>query len=237
MEYTYEFPDANAFLYTLRRYLEIKGNSSIAALLIDTTCGFRSTGEYSGSGGRWNEYIADFTLWVPLHRIDSFDEEVCKQIQIAADKIFPAECGYSLYLNVQVQLADRPPEDGSEGINNGAFSFEQPVIQHDGLRFRSQTEIRIYDALKRRKILFFPNAAAVLGGTNLKREPDFLICQNGKWGLLEVMGEIYHPSATKDHERARLFKEYGLIYVEFYDAARCYHNPDEVVQDFLKRLL
>jgi len=88
--------------------------------------------------------------------------------------------------------------------------------------------------------LFFPNAAAVLGGRaeEDKKETDFLICSNGKWGLLEVMGEAFHPSATaiKDHDRARLFKDYGLVVIEFYDATRCYNQPEVVVDDFLRRL-
>ncbi len=53
------------------------------------------------------------------------------------------------------------------------------------------------------------------------------------------MGEQYHPSTTamRDHDRARLFKDYGLFYIEFYDAAMRYNDPDRVVDDFLNRLL
>ena len=71
-----------------------------------------------------------------------------------------------------------------------------------------------------------------------KKEPDFLVCLNGKWGILEVMGETFHPSATaiRDHDRARLFKDYGLVVIEFYDASRCYSDPEAVVDDFLRRL-
>lgn len=49
------------------------------------------------------------------------------------------------------------------------------------------------------------------------------------------MGEQYHPSNTamKDNDRARLFKDYGLFCIEFYDAKRCYKKPDEVVDNFL----
>jgi len=114
----------------------------------------------------------------------------------------------------------------------------QGIIEHDGLRFRSRTETRIYDALKKQSVLFFANATAVLGGKNIKREPDFLVCQNGRWGILEVMGEQYHPSTTamRDHDRARLFKDYGLYYIEFYAADKCYTDPDGVVTDFLQRL-
>src|SRR5262249_43870307 len=65
-----------------------------------------------------------------------------------------------------------------------------------------------------RNILFFPLAAAVFGGkaADYIREPDFVICQDGKWGILEVMGDWYHTSSTavKDHERGRLFNDHRI---------------------------
>ena len=96
----------------------------------------------------------------------------------------------------------------------------------------------MYEALKKRNVLFFANATAVLGGKNKKKEPDFLICQNGKWGILEVMGDLYHTPTTamQDHDRARLFKDYGVSCIEFYDAKKCYNTPEGVVNDFLDRL-
>jgi hypothetical protein len=39
-----------------------------------------------------------------------------------------------------------------------------------------------------------------------------------------------------DHDRARLFKDYGVFCIEFYDAKKCYTTPEEVVDDFLDRL-
>jgi hypothetical protein len=84
------------------------------------------------------------------------------------------------------------------------FFKTDTTIEHDQLTFRSRVEIAIYDELARRKLLFFPNAAAVLGGAKaLKREPDFLICDRGRWGILEVMGDQYHKNAAKDHDRGR----------------------------------
>ena len=52
------------------------------------------------------------------------------------------------------------------------------------------------------------------------------------------MGEQYHPASTamRDHDRGRMFNDYGIVLIQFYDAARYYSNPDEVVQDFLDRL-
>jgi hypothetical protein len=52
------------------------------------------------------------------------------------------------------------------------------------------------------------------------------------------MGEPFHPSATamQDHDRARLFNDFGVSNIWFYDASRCYNTPVEVIDDFLKRL-
>jgi hypothetical protein len=90
--------------------------------------------------------------------------------------------------------------------------------------------------LKRRELLFFPNSAAIIGGVKpTKKEPDFLICNAGKWGILEVMGSPYHMSdnAVKDHDRARLFKDFGILCIEFFDANQCRKSPAQVVDRFL----
>jgi hypothetical protein len=136
-------------------------------------------------------------------------------------------------------------EDDPLGLNN-CFFKQQQTIEHDDLRFRSKGEVAIYDELKQRDLLFFPNAAAVLGtsgteyGMNVeKREPDFLICFKGKWGILEVNGDTFHSGViqtAKDHDRARLFQRYGLLCIQAYPLDRCKGNPSDVVDDFLSLL-
>src|SRR5262249_19143437 len=134
---------------------------------------------------------------------------------------------------VATRWNDDPEKTNVVGLNNCYFKTET-TIEHDELRFRSSAEIAVYDDLSRRNILIFPNAAAVLGGRKKeKREPDFLICERGKWGILEVMGDEYHKNAAKDHERARLFKEAGVLCVEFFNACDCERNPRAVVDKFL----
>src|SRR4029079_18405884 len=101
----------------------------------------------------------------------------------------PSEAGYELsHITVAPKLITPPPDESP--LNTGRLVSEGP-IEHDGLRFRSRTEVRIYDELRRRNILSFPNATAVLGGRGIKREPDFLVCQDGKWGILEIMGDRF----------------------------------------------
>jgi hypothetical protein len=128
-----------------------------------------------------------------------------------------------------------PKKAAPPGLNNCFFKTENTIL-HDELRFRSKTEIAIYNELKKRRLLFFPNAGAVIGGEKaMTKEPDFLICLAGRWGILEVMGDNWHTAETavKDHERARLFKEFGILCIEFFAADECFKSPAAVVDKFL----
>ncbi len=108
------------------------------------------------------------------------------------------------------------------------------------LRFRSQSEIKVAQAFDRAGTFFLPNCMGRIGEVDNRknREADFLVCHNGKWGILEVDGEPFHPPSrtVHDHKRDRLFRMHGVRVVEHFDANRCYQKPDEVVTEFLKIL-
>ena len=234
-DFTHEFPDSNKFLYTLRQYLEQTDKEQISTLLINSRCEF--IGSSSFSHIRYNSCHATIRFIVPVISISKFTEEIKEDLRYAADLILPKEIGYEI-TELEISPILESPLDDEDILLNSASLISKGSFEHDGVRFRSKSEIKIYDELKKRNVLFFANATAVLGGKNTKKEPDFLICQNGKWGILEVMGQPYHPSNTsmRDHDRARLFKDYGLFHIEFYDATKCYSKPDKVVDDFLQLL-
>jgi hypothetical protein len=235
--FTYQVPDGRAFMHALRLYLETRNGQDISALLAGASCTISPSSSYSGV--RWGGLTTAVTFYVPADQLRHFSGRVRRALLLAADAVIPKEAGLDVENVIVAPILQAPPEEDPMPLNVAALVSKAPV-EHDGLRFRSRAETRIYDALKRREVLFFPNAAAVFGGKpeDEKREPDFLVCVKGRWGILEVMGERYHPGATaaRDHERARLFKDYGLRFIEFYDAARCGLEPEAVVDDFLRRL-
>ena len=125
--------------------------------------------------------------------------------------------------------------------NNQGVQFYANSTIHtwENLRFRSKTEIKIAEALDRTGVLFVPNSLARLttpkGREN--KEADFLICYNGKWGVLEVDGPFHTAERrVEEQERERIFKKNGIKVVERFDSERCYNNPDEVVQEFFKMI-
>ena len=91
--------------------------------------------------------------------------------------------------------------------------------------------------MDRAGVLFFslPKARVVTPSDHMNVEPDFVICQEGRWCILEVDGEPFHPaerSAIK-HDRDRLFRHRGVVYVERFDAKKCYASPDKTIEEFL----
>jgi hypothetical protein len=116
---------------------------------------------------------------------------------------------------------------------------DQQLHEHQGLKFRSATEVRIYNELIRRRMLVFPLPVAVLGDAELYREPDFLVfTRNGRSGILEIHGAPFHSSETaaQEHDRRRQFIDLGINEYEIYDATQCYNAADRVVSDFLNRV-
>ncbi|MBD2625446.1 pentapeptide repeat-containing protein [Trichormus variabilis] len=124
--------------------------------------------------------------------------------------------------------------------NQGVQFFDQNIHHWQRLKFKSQTEIKIAQALERAGVLFFPNCLARLNTVSGRgnKEPDFLICYNGQWGILEVDGPHHDTPEQrfKDEETDQIFKKNGIKVVERFDADRCYDNPDEVVQEFFKMI-
>jgi len=125
------------------------------------------------------------------------------------------------------------------GVHNQAAQGKALRIWNN-LYFRSQSEIKIAETLDRANVLFFPNCRGRLGlsVTRQNKEADFLVCHRGKWGILEVDGEPFHPPSrtVQDHARDRAFKEHGIRLVEHFDATECYNKADDVVARFLKLL-
>ena len=124
-------------------------------------------------------------------------------------------------------------EAREEGRQEGLQEARQKAFEQGQL----QAKLAI---VPRTGVLFFPNCKARLNTPEGRdnEEPDFLVCYNGKLGILEVDGEPWHPASrtVHDHQRDRLFKVHGIRVVEHYDAKRCSEQPDLVVQEFLEIL-
>ncbi|WP_406698404.1 DUF559 domain-containing protein [Singulisphaera sp. Ch08] len=151
---------------------------------------------------------------------------------------FDVSVEVSVVVEVWLRWRTPPRRYASIGfVHNQVADSSKVRTTWNNLRFRSHSEMRIAVALDESGALFLPNCMGRLstpaGRKNL--ECDFLVCYEGKWGILEVDGEPYHPAsrAAQDHERDRLFRAYGIRVVERFDANECFENAKGVVQKFL----
>lgn len=125
------------------------------------------------------------------------------------------------------------------GSNQALFNYRNSSkVAFQGLNFRSKTEVKVFQALVSRGVLVLPLPVAVLGSPNQYREPDFLVCYRGKWGILEVQGDKWHPplTAARDHERRRQLTSLGVRVCEFFDAKRCWEATEDVINEFFAAL-
>lgn len=137
----------------------------------------------------------------------------------------------------------------SDAIANGAVSNQgipfypnSPIYTWETFRFRSKSEIKIAEALDRVKVLFLPNCLTRLNhphkfGGRGNLEPDFLVCHQGKWGILEVDGPWHKPQRRVDEqERERLFQLHGIRVIQRFDSSKCESEPDSIVKKFLEMI-
>ncbi len=107
-------------------------------------------------------------------------------------------------------------------------------IEWKGIIFRSQSEVKIAKTLDHRGIFFIPPTRVRLStgkDGRQSRELDFVICHEGKWGVLEVDGPFH--DRRLDAERDRWLRGHGIGIVQRFEAARCYQTPQAVIDEFL----
>lgn len=162
----------------------------------------------------------------------AIEEDEMKKTQEAEGKVEPAEpvtqkptlAALEKGWNDMEDVA--PVDDSNQGIDAS--------IEWHGLKFRSVSEVQIARALDKKKVLFFPNCRCIAGTSDRQiKELDFLVCDNGRWGVLEVDGSQWHQSAAIDHNRDRQFQKHGIDFIQRYDAEACFNDPHSVVEEFL----
>jgi len=240
--------DDDVVLASAARFLIDGGEEDAASVLLSCALRFWPSGDTWYVGDERHEAL-HVTLTGPRSAyeiLNDADHSITKAIRKALGAVLPEQT-YVKHFTVHVQQIAIDPNWREEllqiargvGVHNQAAQGKALRIWNN-LYFRSQSEIRIAEALDRAGVLFFPNCRGRLGAPAARenREADFLVCRDGKWGILEVDGELFHPPSrtVQDHARDRLFREHGVRVVEHFDATECYEKADEVVARFLRLL-
>ena len=235
-------------LASAARYLVDGGEEDAASVLLSCTLDFWESGDtwYVGDETHSALHVKLTGPRAPYDMLSDASHPITIAIHKALAAVLP-EKTYIKHFTAHVQHVPIDPNWREElleiargvGVHNQAAQGKALRVWNN-LFFRSQSEIRVAEALDRAGVLFLPNCRSRLGGAGSRenREADFLVCHEGRWGILEVDGETFHPPTrtVQDHARDRLFRGHGIKLVEHFDATECYQQPDAVVAKFLELL-
>jgi hypothetical protein len=238
------------YLRTLVQLLVETGNRELAAVMVDGSVDYIR--EDQG-------YVSGLIIDVPTQAYDLVSGNPgMKQALIKAGKtvangrMYDGNGGLLDDPEVKLRVMLMPVEDhwkevvrdlivNYKGTNQGTISKlmaerdRRKLIAYNEANYASQSEIRIAQEFEQREVLFFPLAMAIRADTGENwrdhREPDFLVCSEGTWGILEVS---YHPDRfEKDAEKDVWWKKSGILCVQHYTAERCFRESARVVDEFL----
>ena len=109
-DWTYEIPDAETYLHTLRRYLEENSRKDIAGWLAGASCEIHPSSSY---GIRLFSYQTSVYFSVPAQLVGKFTEAVKKVLVQACDAVMPSIAGYDITYVAIAPILEPPPHDSS----------------------------------------------------------------------------------------------------------------------------
>jgi hypothetical protein len=224
--------DPDAVAGTLAHIAAEEGNAAAVAVLAVSIPRLVVTGYDNYDGG-----VDLLTLYLeipaPVYaQIFRRREEIQTALASMAQPIINSYPGF-YSSGVCIAVPDSPPPNWrekakswlvGEGTNNQGRVRSDNIASRtcDGLLFRSQPEIHLYRALKKKGVSFAPLPVFVRGGSEYRRiEPDFVIVQQGLVAVVEVDGDTVHQeSPAEAHARTTMLVHEGA-HVERILASDC----------------
>jgi hypothetical protein len=228
--------NSDPFLATVARLLAKHGSATEVSILANGQVTLKQTSYDSWDGGIYNFSIIivlPSNLFYQVCSQRQFYEEnilnVSREVSRSAETQFIENVSIVVEVNGTENWRERAKDwIAGKGITNQGRVRSDNVAGRtcDGLLFRSQPEIYLYQALKARGISFAPLPVFVRGGVDYKRiEPDFFLVQDGLMMVVEVDGDtVHHETPAEAHARTTMLLHEG-VRVERVPASEC-STPD-----------
>lgn len=227
------FPfDAEAIVGTMAKIAAMQGDAQSVAVLAVSSPYFKINDH-----DNWNGGIDYLTLFLEVSTevyacFFNLLENIQKNLLTILRPMIEPHQGYHATV-VSIILANEVPDNwrdraiawiNGEGVNNQGRVRSDNIAsrQCDGLLFRSQPEIYLYQAFKDTGVAFAPLPVFIRGGAEYQRmEPDFVILRGGMIFVVEVDGDTVHQeSPAEAHKRTTMLVHAGA-HVERVLASEC----------------
>ncbi len=221
----------DSILGTLSRAMARKGLQIYVAILANSDYKLELDEEASNY---YQTEVFTLVLVTKFHIYHQIEPDLEAIQEFMTEELSPFTRGVAQDLStvrIDCQLIDDPEwQDKAnkwlqgKGINNQGRVRSDNVapFQSEGLLFRSQSEIFLFQALKRLGVSFAPLPVFVRGGETYKRiEPDFFIFHEGVGMVVEIDGDKFHQELPAEaNTRLKILKGEG-VYVERIRAKDC----------------
>ena len=188
-------------------------------------------------GGIWTWLIKVFLSPQDWASFSDREERTKVQEELAklADAVVSSEAHR---FTVQFSAVATSPLTGVTNQGRG-HSANPASIQHEGLLFRSRSEVLLYEALRDTGLLVMPLPVVIFRGQRYRRiEPDFVVIRRGMTFIVEVDGDRWHQeSPVAAQERLRHLEDEGVRIIRV-SAENC-NSADlarQTAEDILSRI-
>ncbi len=219
-------------LATLSAMLADQGATKEVAVLANSIAGIRQIDYDNWNGGT---YIYGLFLQIPVWLFGklSGQKQECEYRILEAAQLMLEPFPNDILRSVTITPIPEADQDwrnratawlAGNGVTNQGRVRSDNIASRtvDGLLFRSQPEIFLYQALKSLGVSFAPLPVFVRGGDSYRRiEPDFVIVKSGIMLVVEVDGDtVHHETPAEAHGRTTMLVHEG-VYVERVTASEC----------------
>lgn len=230
--------ETETFVSTLAQISATKGDAMAVAILAESVPSLI----FSDSRRDWNDEYSYFTLRLEIDpslygRLSDAREDLSNRLAELTSEVSRSHDQYTIISAVAIAPAMVANADWranakawlrGEGINNQGRVRSDNIAarQHDGLLFRSEPEMHLYDALKAKGVFLAPLPVFLRGGATYQRiEPDFVLLHKGVVMVVEIDGATVHrESPAEAHARTQGLLRDG-VRVERVPASDCTTRP------------
>ena len=220
------------FLATIARLLAHEGDASSVAVLANCKAFIHQTDYDNWDGGSFGYSISLQILSSLYNQIFSQREAIEEKIKDKAKDISRVfEKQYIHNVNISSEIAGdvdwrEKANDwiAGKGVTNQGRVRSDNVAPRtcDGLLFRSQPEINLYQAFKKLGVSFAPLPVFIKGGQEYRRiEPDFVVIKNGLMMVVEVDGDTVHRESPAEAHMRTTMLQYEGVHIERLPAKEC----------------
>jgi hypothetical protein len=241
------FGNSEALLNTLARLFAYEGATATVAILSDARASIEQT-DYDN----WNGGTNFFTLFLYVP-VALFAQTMARKSDIEGSVLDKSKLmleqtsGNNVLAGVRITPERTTDTEWREkakawlagkGVTNQGRVRSDNIASRscDGLLFRSQPEILLYQALKCVGVSFAPLPVFVRGGDQYRRiEPDFVVLKDGVFFVIEVDGDTVHQETPEEAHSRRTMLLHEGAFVERIKAREC--DTVEKAAASAKRLL